>query len=52
MEFATRLLEEKGVAVVPGVGFGSDGYIRLSFATDDESIKEGIKRLKEFSEAY
>jgi len=52
MEFAKRLLSEKGVAVVPGLGFGSDGYVRFSFATDEESIKEGIKRLKEFSENY
>jgi len=52
MEFSKRLLEEKGVAVVPGLGFGSEGYVRFSFATDEESIKEGIKRLKEFSENF
>ncbi len=52
MDFATKLLENKGVAVVPGIGFGSDGYIRFSFATDEESIKEGIKRLKEFTNEY
>ena len=52
MDFATKLLQNKGVAVVPGIGFGSDGYIRFSFATDEESIKEGIKRLKEFTEEY
>ncbi len=52
MDFATKLLENKGVAVVPGIGFGSDGYIRFSFATDEESIKEGIKRLKEFVSKY
>ncbi len=52
MDFATKLLEKKGVAVVPGIGFGSDGYIRFSFATDEESIKEGIKRLKEFTYEY
>ena len=52
MEFAKRLLEEKGVAVVPGLGFGTEGYVRFSFATDEESIKEGIKRIKEFSESY
>lgn len=48
MEFSKKLLEKKGVAVVPGVGFGSEGYVRFSFATDIESIKEGIKRLEEF----
>ncbi len=48
MKFALRLLEEKGVAVVPGIGFGSEGYFRFSFATDLETIKEGIKRIEEF----
>jgi aspartate aminotransferase len=38
--------------VVPGVGFGSEGYIRFSFATDENSIKEGIRRVIEFSENY
>ena len=52
MTFAKELLAQKGVAVVPGIGFGSEGYIRFSFATDEESIKEGIKRLKEFCEEY
>ncbi len=48
MKFAKELLERKGVAVVPGIGFGSEGYFRFSFATDIESIKEGIKRIEEF----
>ena len=48
MEFALTLLEEKGVAVVPGIGFGSEGYFRFSFATDLETIKKGIKRIEEF----
>ncbi|MDT8338308.1 MAG: pyridoxal phosphate-dependent aminotransferase [Sulfurimonas sp.] len=48
MEFCKQLLEKKGVAVVPGVGFGSDGYFRFSFATDIESIRKGIKRIEEF----
>ena len=48
MGFAQTLLAEKGVATVPGVGFGTEGYIRFSFATDIDSIKEGIKRLGEF----
>jgi aspartate aminotransferase len=41
------LLEEARVAVVPGIGFGADDYIRLSFATSDKNIIEGIKRIKE-----
>ena len=50
MKFCADLLEEKGVALVPGLAFGTEGYIRFSFATDLETIKEGIKRIKEFVE--
>ncbi|OHE05730.1 pyridoxal phosphate-dependent aminotransferase, partial [Sulfurimonas sp. RIFOXYB12_FULL_35_9] len=48
MLFCKELLEKKGVALVPGVGFGSEGYARFSFATDIESIRKGIKRIEEF----
>ena len=48
LQFSKDLLEQTGVAVVPGVGFGSDGYIRFSFATDMQSIKEGIRRIEGF----
>ena len=48
MAFCKELLSEKGIAVVPGVGFGSDGYFRFSFATDIDSIREGIKRIADF----
>ncbi|AZV46508.1 pyridoxal phosphate-dependent aminotransferase [Nautilia sp. PV-1] len=48
MAFALTLLEEKGVAVVPGIGFGSEGYFRFSFATDIDTIKAGIERITEF----
>ena len=48
MKFAKALLEESGVAVVPGLGFGADGYFRFSFATDIDSIREGIKRIQAF----
>jgi len=48
LEFAKELLADKGVAVVPGVGFGSEGYFRFSFATDIKSIQTGIKRIEEF----
>ena len=47
-EFATRLLKEKEVAVVPGEGFGAPGYIRLSYATSDEVIEKGVERIREF----
>jgi len=50
MKFCADLLEEKGVALVPGLAFGTEGYVRFSFATDLETIEEGIKRIKEFVE--
>ena len=52
MTFCKQILEEKGVALVPGVGFGSEGYFRFSFATDVDSIKEGITRIKDFCDNY
>ncbi len=48
LKFSKALLEETGVAVVPGLGFGADGYFRFSFATDIESIRKGIQRIKDF----
>lgn len=48
MKFCKELLEKEGVAVVPGVGFGVDGYFRFSFATDEETIKAGIARIAKF----
>ncbi len=48
MKFCKELLEKEGVAVVPGVGFGVDGYFRFSFATDEATIKEGINRIAKF----
>ncbi len=41
------LLEEAKVAVVPGIAFGSDKHIRLSFATSDKNIVEGVRRIDE-----
>ncbi|MEA3383309.1 MAG: pyridoxal phosphate-dependent aminotransferase [Campylobacterota bacterium] len=48
MEFSKQLLEDVGVAVVPGVAFGLEGYFRLSFATSEDIIKDGISRIKKF----
>ncbi|MCM1991134.1 pyridoxal phosphate-dependent aminotransferase [Oceanirhabdus seepicola] len=48
MEFAEAILEEEKVAVIPGIAFGMEGYIRLSYATSMELIKEGLKRLENF----
>ena len=51
MTFAKDLLAKKNVAVVPGVGFGSEGYFRFSFATDITTIREGIRRIAKFVES-
>jgi aspartate aminotransferase len=51
IEFCKELLQETGVAVVPGIGFGAEGYFRFSFATDITTIKEGIRRIKKFVES-
>ncbi|AXH10091.1 aspartate aminotransferase [Malaciobacter halophilus] len=50
IKFCEQLLEEEGVAVVPGLAFGTEGYFRFSFATDLESIEKGIQRIKNFIE--
>ena len=50
MGFAKKLLEEEGVALVPGVAFGMEGYVRFSFACGLDQIKEGIERMKKFFE--
>jgi len=48
VEFCQRLLEEANVACVPGVGFGCDQNIRLSFATSREQIDKGLDRIQTF----
>lgn len=48
LTFSKRLLEEKKVAVIPGGPFGEDGFIRLSFATDMNTLHEGAERIKEW----
>jgi aspartate aminotransferase len=45
-DLAFFLLERAGVAVVPGGAFGAPGYLRLSYATSEERIKEGVARIK------
>ncbi|MHB1661145.1 MAG: pyridoxal phosphate-dependent aminotransferase [bacterium] len=46
-EFCDYLLDKHLVAAVPGIEFGNDNFIRLSFATGMEVIKEGLNRIKE-----
>jgi aspartate aminotransferase len=47
-EFANRILEEEKVALVPGSGFGIEGYIRFSYATSEDIIKKGLERFQNF----
>ncbi|SFL09388.1 pyridoxal phosphate-dependent aminotransferase [Halanaerobium salsuginis] len=50
LDFADVLLEAVKVAVVPGVAFGMDNFIRISFALNEEDIKQGLTRLADFVE--
>lgn len=49
-DFAFRLLDEESVAIVPGTGFGDagEGYMRLTYAASDDSLKEALERLDRF----
>jgi aspartate aminotransferase len=46
--FCERLLDEAKVAAVPGSAFGAEGYLRMSYATSDETIVKGAARLAGF----
>ena len=48
MKFAEKMLNEAGIVVTPGVGFGKsgDGYVRFAITRDVERIKEAIDRMR------
>lgn len=46
VELCEFLLDDQMVAVVPGAAFGADDFVRLSYATDDKSISEGLDRIE------
>jgi aspartate aminotransferase len=48
-EFCSRLLEEEKVAAVPGIAFGADDYLRISYATGMANIEKGLERLERFA---
>lgn len=50
IEFADVLLEAEKVATVPGVSFGADDCVRLSYALGEADLEEGLKRIKRFVE--
>jgi aspartate aminotransferase len=45
VQLAELLLEEHGVATVPGSAFGAPGHVRLSFATSEAEIRRGLQRV-------
>jgi aspartate aminotransferase len=48
LDFCQKLLDSQQVAAIPGVAFGDDKAIRLSYATDRETIEKGMDRLEKF----
>ena len=48
LDFSKSILEEENVAVIPGIAFGLDEYIRLSYATSINVIEEGLNRIENY----
>lgn len=48
LQFSSLVLEKAHVAIVPGAAFGAPGFVRLSYATSMEMIREGLRRLDQF----
>ena len=48
-EFCAKLLEQEKVAAVPGIAFGADEYLRISYATGMGNIEKGLDRLEKFA---
>jgi len=51
VDFSVQLLEKQRVAVVPGVAFGTDEHIRISYATSIEELTRGLDRIEAFMRA-
>jgi aspartate aminotransferase len=51
MDFCARLLDTEKVAAVPGVAFGADDYVRISYATSMANIEKGLDRIERFAKA-
>jgi len=49
MEFCAQLLQKHNVAAVPGIAFGADDFIRISYATSLENIQKGLDRIEAFA---
>jgi aspartate aminotransferase len=52
LDFSAFLLEDYLVAVVPGVAFGLEGFVRLSYATSMANIGKGFDRISEFASLF
>lgn len=52
LAFAEKMLDEIKVGVIPGIAFGADEWVRVSFATSEEDIIEGIKRWQKWEEGF
>jgi aspartate aminotransferase len=50
LSFSNTLLESKMVTVVPGIAFGADSFVRLSYATSMDNMEKGLDRIEEFME--
>jgi aspartate aminotransferase len=48
LQFCDALLDSQQVALIPGIAFGADNHIRLSYATDLATIRKGLERLETF----
>jgi aspartate aminotransferase len=51
-EFCAKLLEAEKVAAVPGIAFGADDYIRISYATSLANIEKGLERIERFCRSF
>jgi len=53
-DFAHRLLDETGIAVMPGESFGQSaaGHVRAALTVDDENLRDALQRLREFGETF
>lgn len=51
-DLAQKLLEEEHTVVTDGAGFGTEGFVRISYATSMDQIQEGVGRIKRFVEKY
>jgi len=47
-EFCAKLLEQEKVAAVPGIAFGADDYLRISYATSMANLEKGLERIERF----